>query len=434
MTVGVLERNAVEVEQRRAWFARILVGLITIATFGPYVYGGIRTEQVVIYLVGFLTIPALGQMRPRGGLRFLIAWVLYVLVAMVSVVFPSVAVAPRDPGNFLAGLDNVATPLLILLIVWTWVPEKVAPSAVDLFTRLLSVAMAANGILAIIATRFDISALLRPFWSASTVATTTADLSESMGRYGGIFNQPAEAGIAYSLAGIAAIYAWKHRPALLALILVPITIGGLICVSKVFVLGGLPVIIVYWMIAQTGGRRIATLFALVLVGLGVLQSGLLGQWTGFNYLARLINPDGDGGALAFYSAGRLAQDSTYNTVIGDALGYSPVVGVGVGGWAVPYDGAIPEALVVGGVIGLALYVAVVVGIFTLTRRGASKDIRLFALFFAIVVAGSSFGISPLTANRDSTIIWMLIALLVLARRATEAPATSPAEAVPVHAR
>lgn len=417
MALGVIERNAVETVAKREHAARVLVGVITLATFGPYLFGGIRTEQVVIYLVGIATIPALGRLSPAGGLRFLIPWSLYIIVASLSVLAPSMMVAPRGPGNLLAGYDNILPPLLLMLIIWTWVPVTAARSVLNLFGKLLASIMAANGLLAIIATRIDISSLLRPFWSSSTTDTTTAQLAEAMGRYGGIFNQPAEAGIAYSLAGIAAIYVWKNRPALLALLLVLISIGGLICVSKVFVLGGLPVIIIYWMIAQRGGRRLATIFALALVGLGVLQSGLLGQWTGFNYLARLINPDSDGGALAFYTAGRLATNSTYSTVISDALGYSPVVGVGAGGWAVPYDGAIPEALVVGGIFGLILYGVVVVGIFTLARKGAPKPVRQFAFFFAVVVAGGSFGISPLTANRVGTLIWIMAALLVLVRRA-----------------
>lgn len=413
-----MERNAVETAARRDRFARFLIVVITLATFGPYLYGGMRTEQLVVYLIGVLTVPVLGGLRPSGGLRFLIPWLGYIVIASLAVIAPSQMVAPQLPGSLLAGYDNIVPPLLIMLIVWTLIPETSALGVLTLFGKMLATIMALNGILAMVATRFDITALLRPFWASTDAApnATVAALAQMMGRYGGIFNQPAEAGIAYSLAGVAAIFVWKTRPGLLALVLVPITVGGLICVSKVFVLGGLPVIIVYWMIAQRGGRRVTTVFALALVSLGVLQSGLLEQWTGFNYLARLINPDSDGGALAFYTAGRLATNSTYNNVIGDALGYSPVVGVGAGGWAVPYDGAIPEALVVGGLIGLALYVAVILGLFTLARGGVDKEIRRFAFFFAVVVAGACFGISPLTANRVSTIIWVTIALLVLVRR------------------
>jgi len=419
--LGAGEVEALEVISSRERFARTLVCVIGVATFGPYLFGGVRVEQVIIYLIAALTIPALGGLRPAGGLRFLIPWALYIVVASMTVLFPNQIAPPRDPGNLLAGYDNIIPPLLLMLIIWTAVPEVSARAVLKTFSKLLAVLMAANGVLAIVATRVDISGLLRPFWSAASIETTTAQLSEAMGRYGGIFNQPAEAGVAYSLAGICAIYAWEHRTGLLALVLVPITIGGLICVSKVFVLGGLPVIVIYWMIAQRGGRRVATLFALALVALGVLQSGLLDQWTGFNYLARLISPDSDGGALALYTAGRLSDDSHYNTVIGDALSYSPVVGVGAGGWATNYDGAIVESLVVGGVIGLIFYAMIVGGIFTLARRGLDTPTRVFAVLLGVVVAGACFGLSPLTANRVSTIIWVLISLLVLVRRSERRP-------------
>src|SRR3954468_1144422 len=152
MVAGVLERNAVETELRRAHAARVLVGVITLATFGPYLFGGIRTEQVVIYLVGIVTIPALGRLSPSGGLRFLIPWVLYIIVASLSVLAPSMMVAPQDPGNLLAGYDNILPPLLLMLIIWTWVPAPSAQSVLDLFAKLLASIMAANGAVAIIAT------------------------------------------------------------------------------------------------------------------------------------------------------------------------------------------------------------------------------------------------------------------------------------------
>lgn len=401
--------------------ARFVVLALALATFGPYLIGGLRTEQVVTYGLFLLLAPiSLASLRARGGYRFLLPWALYVIVATLGVLFPTNSIPPWQPGSLVAGYDNLLAPIAVMLLIWSLVPERNARELLGLFSKVIATAMALNGILAIVATRLDIAPWLRPFWStADSDLTTTAELAAQLGRYGGVFNQPAEAGALYGLAGLAAIYVWASRPALLAGVLTLITIGGLLSVSKVFILGGLPFIVAYWLWAQRGkaGSRAAVVFAIVILTLGVVQSGLLGSWIGFNYLARLVNPDGDGGALAFYTAGRIATDSGYMRVISDALGFNAVTGAGAGGWMVAYDGAIPEALVTAGVIGVALYATVIVAMFTLARRGVLANDRVFALMFAIVTAGACFGFSPLTANRVSTVVWVLISLLVLVRRA-----------------
>lgn len=401
---------------QRTRLGAFVVTALAIATFGPYVLGGLRTEQIVLYgLAVPLVIFLLPFISLRGGLRFLIPWSLYVIVALLGAIFPSRLIPPHLPGELFAGLDNILAPLALMLLIWVAVAISDAARLLLRVCKIVAVAMAANGVVSIIATRVDISPLMRPFWSTAD-GGTVAELAAQLGRYSGIFNQPAEAGALYGLAGIAAIYAWKQRPALLAVVLVLITVGGMISVSKVFVIGGLPFVLAYWVWTQRT-RVAAVVFAIGIAILGVMQSGLLDSWIGFNYLARLINPEGDGGFLAFYTAGRLAQGSTFTNLVDSALAYSPLTGVGAGGWAVPYDGAVAEALVVGGIIGLILYGTVIVAMFTLSGRGAPKETRLFAFFIAVVTAGACLGFSPLTANRVSTIVWLMIALLVLVRRA-----------------
>lgn len=395
-----------------------VVVAIAVATFGPYIVSGLRTEQIVIYGLAVALLPfLLPFLDVRGGLRFLIPWVLYVIVAVLGVVFPSRLVAPHLPGEVAAGLDNILAPLVIMLLIWVAVQASDAGRLLITACKVIAVAMAANGVISIIATRADISPLMRPFW-ASASGGSVAELAAQLGRYSGIFNQPAEAGALYGIAGIAAIYAWKQRPILLAVVIGLITVGGLISVSKIFVLGGLPFVLAYWLWTQRT-RAAAVVFAVFIAVLGVVQSGLLDGWIGFNYLARLINPEGDGGLIAFYTAGRISEGSTFTNLVETALAYSPVTGVGAGGWVVPYDGAVAEALVVGGIIGLILYGTVIAGMFTLARRGVANETRLFAFLFAVITAGACLGFSPLTANRVSTVVWLLIALLVVARRSTE---------------
>lgn len=399
--------------------------VLAVATFGPYLVGSIRTEQIVIYGLLVLTLPfALPRLQTRGGLRLLVPWSLYVLVASLSLLPGPTPIAPYPAGSLLAGYDNVLLPIAILLLVWSLVPAERALDALRTFGAAIALCAAGNGVLAIVGIVVDLSPVLRPFWTGD--GSSVADLAAELGRLGGVFNQPVEAGIVYGIGGLCAVYVWRDRPVLLAALLAVITVGGLLSVSKAFIIGAMPFVLAYWLWSQRGQRRVVAVLAGGLALLGVLQSGLVERWVGLDYLTRLLDPSG--GLVDFYSAGRFAERSTFSIVVDAALAHSPLVGVGPGGWVVAYDGAIAEALVVAGVLGLLLYGSTLVGMLTLVRTGGEEG-RL-ALLLAIVVAGGCLGFSPLTANRVATVVWVLMALLVLVRAHRDAVGQAPAASTP----
>lgn len=61
----------------------------------------------------------------------------------------------------------------------------------------------------------DYDQLMSAWWTGDG-GVSTAERAATMGRYSGIFNQPAEAGVAYSLGLIAAVYALRRQPMILA--------------------------------------------------------------------------------------------------------------------------------------------------------------------------------------------------------------------------
>jgi len=407
-----LSRQAVAHTER---FGRYIVVGIVLATFGPYITGSVRTEQVAVYAVVVFIAPAfLRRFFGNSDASFLIPWCLYVLAATFGVLFPSEISGRWVGGNVLAGYDGMLVPLAIMLIVWSVVPRVDAPVILATVSRVVAAAMAVNGLLAIINIRVDLSSYLRPFWStASSEVLSVAERAAQLGRYGGIFNQPAEAGALYGFAGLAAIYVWRRRPLLLALVIGLITIGGLLSVSKIFILGGLPLILFYWLKTQEKGKKIGLVVGVAFLAFGVLQSGLFAAWSGTQYLARLIDPQG--GLLSFYTAGRTGADSGVSQVVAEVLHTSPLVGMGAGGWLIAYDSAIAESMAMGGILGLVLYVAVLVAVLALSRRLVDHELRFFSLLFGILLVGSSTGFSPLTANRVSTIVWVFLALFALCR-------------------
>lgn len=310
-----------------------------------------------------------------------------------------------------------------MMLTWLTVSIYDAPRLLAMTSRIVAVAMAASGLLAITSIRFDLSEYLRPFWTTDAAgAFSVAANAAALGRYGGIFNQPAEAGALYSIAGLAAVYVWRDQLPKLAVIASLIVIGGLISVSKIFILGGLPLILVYWMSTQRRGRKVGLVLGLVLLAVGIVQSGVFSGWRGTNYLARLLDPQG--GAIGFYTAGRFESGSTVSQVIAEVLKVSPVVGVGAGGWNVAYDSALVESLVVAGVIGMAMYAITLIAVFLIARKIVDAHLRRFAYLFAILLVGAAAGFSPLTGNRVAAVAWLFIALLLLCSRLSREPETS----------
>ncbi len=392
-------------------FPLFLVGLLAAAAFGPYVSGSIRTEQLAVYGSAALVVP-LTFLHARPYMPVVLPWVGIIVVAFLGVI-PPIAYSPHhDAGNLLSGLDNLSLPIVVMLLVWSVVPRNMSENALNVVAAVVVWIAAANGLLSMIGTQVDFSEFLRPFWSGE-LGETTAERAGQMGRLSGIFNQPAEAGLVYGVAGILAVWRFRAKPRTMLLLLGLISIGGMLCVSKVFILGGLPLILVYLWMSRAGAGKVRLLFGAAVVAGGIIQSGFFQQWTGFNYLARLVAPDEDQGIIEFYSAGRWNENSGMIGLFDSVMDASPVYGFGMPGLQVPYDSAWTEVVVLAGLLGAVLLGMVYLAILKMAKGIASRPLRLMAVYVAVFLAGASLGIPSLTVNRASTIVWLVVALLCM---------------------
>lgn len=404
-------------EARALKFPLILVGVLTASAFGPYLVGNIRTEQLGIYGAAVTLLP-FTFVRARPYLPVFLPWIAIIVVALLGLIPPTAHSSVYEPGNMLSSLDNLVLPIMILLLVWGIVPTDQVQQSLRIVASITVYAAAANGVLSIVGTSTDISTYLRPFWGAEG-GQTTADRAAELGRLSGIFNQPAEAGVMYGIAGILAVWRYRHKPKTLLLLLALISVGGMLCVSKVFILGGIPLILAYLWMARAGLGRAGMLFGVALTALGIAQSGLLQQWTGYNYLARLFAPSQDQGLIEFYSAGRWNEDAGMISVFDAVIRSRPITGFGISGLQVPYDSAWTEAAVVAGFLGVFFLAAVYGSLLMMARRVEDGGLRLLATFIVLFLLGASLGIPALTANRASTVVWVVLGLLCLAGREAE---------------
>ncbi len=404
------------------WWARI----VCLSAFGPYVTGSARTEQIAVFASAmFILITGWPRMirAPLGPAPFLVGWSSLVAVMLISTVF-----RPFDPGFYGSqpvshALSAMALPLALMVITWYWTLTADPVSLIRAVAPVAVAGMCVNAVVEIAqvsAGKAAVFGFLPRFWDAAPSAGSVAANAASNGRYTGIFNQPAEAGIAYGVALLALIWLARQRvwkPLAVTCAAVLLVTGGVLTLSKVFLLCALPVAVL------TVLRGIARIRVLVTAAaaVGALWlaeiAGMLPAWSGAATLGYLTRP---GTSLtAQYTAGRYGARGTLAPVTADVLRAAPLAGFGAGGLDGPaYDSLWQEVLVVSGVLGVILAAAVFVMLawrLTALRTVLAREGWQLACGAAVLAAGASAGIPSLTANRAATLLWLVLGALVTAR-------------------
>jgi hypothetical protein len=416
-------RPASHESPRRHSVAYFTAGFVTAAVFGPYItLSGIRTEHIAVYgtlLVGLIFCVWTRLRATTAGALILLLLLIEALVAILGIVQPVTNHSGIAPGNTLAGLDNLLLPVAALLVAL-----MLASSGADT-TRLLRivctvlvVAMCVNGVLAYLSSIRDMTWLLSQFWDSQTSQRSVADQAAEMGRFSGMINQPAEAGTLYGMSVLAAIYLYREHALKMGISMLLLTIGGVLTISKVFLLVGLP--IAAWQAVRVSGprlRRLVVFLALAIFAAMAARSGLVLSGVGSAYFGRLLHPSGGANdVMDLYTAGRFGSTWALQVVTEAVLNSSPWFGFGARGLAAAYDNAWVEALVIAGVAGAAIYTAVLTTLaLSWLRRRLTNDAAQssFAGGLVLLVIGASTGIPALTANRVATVAWLLISFLLL---------------------
>lgn len=420
----------VTTEASERQFALFIVTVVTWSVFGPYIGGGLRTEQIAVYLCALgAVVLCSGVVRTTGSSILSIATYLIMLaVAIFGAVSRPVATgaeAAFPPGQVFAGIDNLALPIAVLVLSQALV---IRPGIrVVLLNRVCGIvvlAMVINTLLAFASGQVNLTNYLSKFWDSGTADASTdsvAGRAAQLGRLTGIINQPSEAGVMYAVALFAAIYLYRDRARRLALVSVILTVGGILTVSKLFILVAVPIAAVQIVRLRGGrGRRLVAFGTVLIVAAGASQAGWLPKWTGSEYLNRLASPTG--GFVRFYSAGRFGSDSSFGAVARAVWNTSPVAGVGAGGLATAYDNAWIEGLVYAGIFGIVGYtLALLIPSVAWRRRrgtGVPGESTLAGSIAVVVIVGS-LGLPVLTGNRVATVVWLIFGLTVLGRSTPE---------------
>ena len=410
-----------------------ILALTLMLCLGPYIGAGLRTEQLVVY-GGLPLAMMLGRhpIRDRSFWSPLGCWGAIVAIAVAGYFGPYRPLQPSS--DVIASIDNLVLPLA----VWILASYCLARDEEQRERQVVRCCMAwlwvcaIAGVVSIASIYLDLSGVLSYFWTGES--TSVAILSYGQGRTTGVFNQPAEAGAAFSIALLAA---WRVsgcpgvRQRLHGVATALVLIAGILTVSKVFLLLGLPLWI--WRTArrstlptrrrrQGGNLIVAVGIACIVVAVAFARSGAATQ-------IGLSLGGFDKGPVSALSGGRLGGGGSLGSVQTLVLHKSPIFGFGLGGVDMAYDSSHIEILANAGMIGVVLYVALLLG---LRRTGStlprSPD-RILAQSLLLVAVFGGVGLPILTANRVGVAWWVLIGACTMGRSRQpmgDVPAARPA--------
>jgi|SRR5579883_429819 len=425
----------------------VLVGPILAigAVFGPYVLPqfGLRLEQLVIYPLALLVClarPRVITHPKRVPMKICAVW-LFILGMSIATSL-TIGRAYTDFSIIAAGIDDYLLPVAAIGICVASVREaqkRDGETERMVMTTFWAtdVLLCLNSLVGCLQLEWPLTPYLQVFWTsqemgptvrASDSALSVAELSLTNGRVTGIFNQPMESGLVYSVGVFAWFYCVVRKKSLNLIDIVLLSllvVGGLLSASKLFLLVGLPafalLVLHRWMIGATkldARRIIAFGIAIVIIGGSLMAVYLVRSneiWSGGQYL---IDALAGSDVIASISGGRFSSngESLMGTLVDRISNVSPIAGVGFG-FLPAVDSAYIYAYMTAGVFGVgAIALLILMLVLPAFRRGGGaekvRDIRGIYVALVLFCALSGLGAPVFTLNRASTVLWVALTLLL----------------------
>lgn len=408
--------------------ARRVLIIAVVATFTPYLGIGpdVRFEQIILYslllVVALLGIAA-GQLRLNAiTTQLLFIWFFLGILISVNTAFRAqqgeMTVSP------LAIVDGFLLPGACFLLGYLSVTlsRRRVGELLNVATAAVVMMLSANSLLILSFDPGEIQEVLRWFWSnpESSIAPISVAEKALLGdRYSGIFNQPFDGGVAYTIGVAAWLYRFPARGLGLAKQAIGITSlgllisGGISTQSKAFVYGSLLTValsVIYGGVGSVNWLR--PLVRQVALGLVVLlAAGWLGLVTSFDRSLRYVlafqsQPDSATSGLSLATGGRTDSLDNYYDRLWEGISFRG------SGWAGAQDDALLAYLRGAGLIGLCLFALIIVLLTRIARLAPPADpTRVLGVTLVTFIVLASLGAVSLHVNRASSLFWILFGIM-----------------------
>lgn len=392
--------------------------IILISTFLPYliVDEGIRIEHFAVYFI-FLLLLFKGQLfttrkKSFTSITFLF-FTIFILVSLGSFL-------NTDIGNltFLSNFENYLETLILFLILNCLFIKK------RLFTiermvkinTLFQFLLALNTCLIFIEVFTPFAEIFQKFYvkidqDGYRVATN------SMGRYMGVFNQPLESGFAYSLGLLTWLYNFTKiktgSKIIQGILLVSIILGGIASISKVFLIGGIGLFTVMFLLVGSLRNRIVLVIS-ILMFLSFIVPIFINDWKGLDILEDQFSNITGEFSVSKVTAGRIGKEDGIYSILMSKDSSIFFLGKGFTLGDLPFfDSEYVQIVYQGGGIALILYFAIFIKLFkkcfVINRKLFSEQILLYAVL--LLALFTAFGGPVFLMNRVR--VFFFIQLLFL---------------------
>ena len=405
--------------------------MIVIASFGPYLFTYFRTEQIIIYGYSFLlslSLVWISIAENKDNILIRLPTTLFIVILSIVLITVWTLFSTIYNGEYtsllrvIAGIENYLQPIAVISILaiasmssW-WSSKKQLHSILMCLLILLGLNTIVS--LGMVITNMEPVAKYFVVGPHSTgIHDTVWWRAKTNGRYSGIFNQPYEAGVMYSLGMFGFAYLsrsefyLKFHHYILGLF---VFIGGFLPVTKVYFLIGLPLFLMFlieeYRIQILHSAKTLVIGVSALVSIGILVT----IWEGGTRLLRYIPSRSTGvmELITLYSAGRFTTGSYIYNLTVTTFREAFITGFGFGTIS-PFDSGYLEFFSQGGIVALFLYLFILLLIF---KQGMSsinclegKMITLICIF----TVGLSLGMPVITVNRASPVFWTIVSILIL---------------------
>jgi hypothetical protein len=378
---------------------------------------GVRLEHVILYPLALYTV-FLYAFSPQSLIKQQL--LLFSLWGTMAILFLIRSLAEVGEGlnitRFLSDSENFLQPLAILiffLFLHKFADSKEYKKRIQKTFNVIVFMLCLNTLWSLVNIFTDMTAINVLFWGSADSVSSRAITN---GRFSGIFNQPMEAGVAYSLGLMIWLYLMSYRRKVVmrnVLGMILLVAGGLLTVSKVFLFGGLPLFLLgVFLNKNVRNTLLKIIFIITIVGYGAYYF-FLKTWTGFDYLLRFFGSNQD--FITLLTAGRFGDNSQQAEFFAVAWKDNWLLGQGFGAYEI-YDSAYFNIFANGGLIGMVLYVLVLLMLVTLcvlyvSNQGFTPETKLF-LGIVIMVTFAGFGAPVFTLNRVSILVWVTLGMLI----------------------
>lgn len=397
---------------------------IIISAFGPYIFPGLglKLDNLIIYplalLVLFFVIANKKITINKSILGIFLVWF---SIFAYSLIRTTLGGGYTSFYSFMADIKNLSQPLALILLFMLVTKEgtKNALRLLKVSIYTLIGMLVANSLWIIIGFNIDTQFMNQYFWGGGdSVALRAAD----NGRFGGVFNQPIESGIAYAVGVLGWLYLAEKKlikiNIISVIVLALLFMGGAFSVSKAFVILGVALFFVGVFTNKVMLWRIMPLTLLFSVIGYFIYYYLTKTWDGLNYLLRLF--DGSNyqsqGFINMVTAGRYGtEDSQQSGYFSRIWESSPVIGEGLGSQHT-YDSAHFFFFSTGGLVSLLAYIMLIAVFVWLiydmfVTIGYNSELRFFIGLVALIALGG-LGAPTLTINRASVVLWVMALILL----------------------